>query len=48
LGKYIDREELRENMFSCARNCVEVNLGKGLPEAVLIMLENWKHLQQLD
>lgn len=34
VGKYIDRCEPKDNMHECARICVEVNLGKGFPEAI--------------
>jgi hypothetical protein len=44
LGCYIDRAEPKENIFSCARICVEVDLEKGLPKAMLITLNNWKHI----
>jgi hypothetical protein len=40
--------ELRENLFSCARFCVEVGLEKGITEVVMISLYNWNHLRQLD
>jgi hypothetical protein len=48
LGKYIDIAEPRENIFSCTRIYVEVELKKGLLKVVMISLDNWKHLQQLD
>jgi len=48
LGKYIDKAEPTENMFSYSRICVEVDLEKGILEEVMISLDNWKHLQQLD
>ena len=35
-------------MHACARICVEVNLGKGLLEAVKIKVDKWMHRQQLD
>ena len=35
-------------MFSCARICVEVDLEKGLPEAININMEGWSHLQAID
>lgn len=35
-------------MHACARICLEVNLGKGLPEAVKINVDRWIHIQQLD
>lgn len=46
--KYIDRCEPKENMHACARICVEVDLGKGLPEANKIKVDQWTHIQQLD
>jgi hypothetical protein len=48
LGKYIDSIEPKANMFACARICVEVDLEKGLPEAILLKLDNWKQVQKLD
>lgn len=48
VGKYIDRSEPRENMHACARICVEVDLGKGLPEAINLKVDQWMHIQQLD
>lgn len=35
-------------MFSCARIYVEVGLEKGFPEAILLTLDNGKHVQKLD
>jgi hypothetical protein len=48
LGKYIDREEPRSSLYSCARICVEVDLEKGLPEAIKLKLDDWIHIQKLD
>ncbi len=48
VGKYIDRCEPKENMHACAIICVEVDLGKGLPEAIKIKVDQWRHIQQLD
>jgi len=48
VGKFIYRSEPRENMHTCARICVEVDLGKGLPEAIKIKVDQWTHIQQLD
>ena len=31
LGKFIDRDERKSSMYSCARICVEVDLEKGVP-----------------
>lgn len=47
LGRYIDRVEPKEK-YSCARICVEINLEKGILEAIAITLDNWQHIQQLD
>jgi len=35
-------------MQACVRICVEVDLGKGLPEAIKQKVDNWMHIQQLD
>lgn len=48
VGKYIDISEPKENMHPCARICVEVNLGKGLPEAIKIKVDHWIHIQRSD
>lgn len=48
VGKYIDRNEPKDNMQACARICVEVDLGRGLPEAIKLKVDDWSHVQQLD
>lgn len=48
VGKYIDRSEPKDNMQACARICVEVDLGRGLPEAIKLKVDDWRHIQQLD
>ena len=48
LGKYIDKSEPKPPMFSCTRICVEVDLEKGLPKAINLNMEGWKHLQTVD
>jgi len=48
VGKYIDRSEPKDNMQACARICVEVDLGRGLPEAIKLKVDDWCHIQQLD
>lgn len=40
VGKFNDRSEPKNNMQSCARICVEVDLVKGLPEAIKIKDDN--------
>ena len=35
-------------MQACARICVEVDLGKGLPEAIKLKVDNWTHILRLD
>ena len=47
LGKYIDNSNPKEN-YSCARICIEVDLEVGLPEAIKLMVGEWKHYQKLD
>jgi len=44
VGKYIDRCEPKDNMKACARICVEVDLGKGLPEAIKLKVDDWTHI----
>lgn len=43
--KYIDRCEPKDNMYACARICVEVDLGKGLLKAIKIKVDQWTHIQ---
>lgn len=43
-----NRVEPKENIFSCARICVEVDVEKGILKAVLISLDNWQHVQELN
>ena len=44
LWKYIDKLEPKAPMFSCVRNCVKVNLEKGLPEAINLSIDGWNHM----
>jgi hypothetical protein len=48
LGRFLDRAEPKGDQFTCARICVEVNLEKGLPEAIKLSLGDWCHIQELD
>lgn len=48
IGRFLDRAEPKGDQFSCARICVEVNLEKGLPEAIKLSLGEWCHIQELD
>eukprot|EP00253_Pinus_taeda_P005656 PITA_05656 len=48
VGKYIDRSEPKDNMQACTRICVEVDLGRGLPEEIKLKVDDWSHIQQLD
>jgi len=34
-------------MQACACICVEVDLGKGLPKAIKLKVDDWMHIQQL-
>jgi len=43
-GCYIDKYEPKDGMFAYARICVEVDLEKGLLEAILLTLNNCKHI----
>lgn len=45
MGKYIDRCEPKDIMHACARICVEVDLGKGLPEVINIKVDQRTHIQ---
>ena len=48
MGKYIDKAEPRGPLFSCARICIEVDLEKGLPEAVNLEMDGWEHYQKVE
>jgi hypothetical protein len=48
LGRYIDWAEPKGNQYSYAIICVEVDLEKGLPEAVQIKIDDWSFQQPLD
>ena len=48
LGWYIDKSEPKYPMFSCAWICVEVDLKKGLPEVVNLIMDSWSHEQKVD
>ena len=48
LGKYIDKSEPKAPMFSCTRICVEVDLEKGIPEAINLSIDGWNHMQTVD
>ena len=48
VGKFIDRSEPKDNMQACTKICVEVDLGKGIPEVIKIKVDNWTHIQQLN
>jgi len=48
LGRFLESTEPKGNIFHCARICVEVNLEKGLPEAIKLTLGDWYHIQELD
>jgi hypothetical protein len=48
LGRFLDSAEPKGDQYTCARICVEVNLEKGLPEAIKLSLGEWCHIQELD
>jgi hypothetical protein len=48
IGRYVYRVGPKENIFPCARICVEVDIEKQIPEVVVITLDNWQHVQQFD
>lgn len=35
-------------MQTCAHIYVEFHLGKGMPEAIKLKVDDWTHIQQLD
>jgi len=48
LGRFLESADPKGDQFTCARICVEVNLEKGLPEAIKLTLGDWSHIQELD
>jgi hypothetical protein len=48
LGHFLDKAEPKGDQFTYARICVEVNLEKGLLEAIKLSLGEWSHIQELD
>jgi hypothetical protein len=48
LGHFLDSVEPKGDQFTRARIFVEVNLEKGLPEAIKLSLGEWCHIQELD
>ena len=48
LGRFLDSAEPKGEQYSCARICVEVNLEKGLSEALQLTVGEWSHIQELD
>jgi hypothetical protein len=48
LGRFIDQVEPRDRLQPCARLCVEVDLEKGLPEAIQLTLDGWSYIQTED
>ena len=48
LGNYIDKAEPKCHFLSYTRICVEVDLEKGLPQAINLYLDGWEHMQNVD
>jgi hypothetical protein len=48
LGHFLDSVEPKGDQFICACICVEVNLEKGLPEAIKLSPGEWCHIQELE
>ena len=48
LGNYIDKAEPKGPLFSYARICIEVDPEKGLPEAIILYMDGWEHMQKVD
>ena len=48
LGQYIDKFEPKYLMFLCAHICVEVDLDKGLPKVVTLLMDNWNCEKKVD
>lgn len=49
LGRFINKSQPKGGLYaSCARTYVEVDIDKGLLEAINLMLDSWTHVQKLD
>jgi hypothetical protein len=48
MGRFINRAEPQDGLQSCARLCVELDLEKGLPEAIQLILDGWSYIQTVD
>jgi hypothetical protein len=48
LGKFIDKAKPKSMILSYARICVEVDMEKGLHEAIKLKLNDCIHIQKLD
>ena len=46
--RFIDRAKPRDGLQSCTCLCVEVDLEKGLPEAIQLTLYGWSYIQTVD
>jgi hypothetical protein len=47
-GKYINRFEPKDHMLSYVKICVEVDVEKGILEAIHLTLYNWLHVHLVD
>ena len=48
LGHYLDIKKPKGVQFRCSHIYIEVNLEKGLSEALTLTLGYWSHIQELD
>ena len=48
LGHCIIKSKPKAPMFVCSCSCIEVDLEKGLLEAIKLAVDGWNHLQKLD
>ena len=48
LGKYIEKYDPKPPMFFCAWIYVEVDMEKGLLEAINLTMDGWNHIQTVD
>lgn len=48
LGTYIDKVEPIYWIMAYVHICVEVNLKNGIPEAIQLALDDYKHIQPIE
>jgi hypothetical protein len=48
LGRFINWDEPRDGLQTCARICIEVDLEKRFLEEIQLVLDGWTYIQMVD